>query len=133
MIPELQVFDFTKSLAFYTQLGGFTVLYDRPEEDFAMLGIPGAQLMIEGVNPKNRSWSVGPLERPLGRGIHLQIEVLDVHELYQRFKKAQYPIFFDMEEKWYRVSDQEIGHCQFLVQDPDGYLLRFFTRIGTRS
>lgn len=132
LIPELQVLDFNKSLDFYTRLAGFEILYDRPENEFAMLGLNGARLMIEGFSNKSRSWLVGQMERPLGRGMHLQIEVQDVQHLYQNFKEAKYPIFFDMEEKWYRINDKEKGHKQFLVQDPDGYLLRFFENIGVR-
>jgi catechol 2,3-dioxygenase-like lactoylglutathione lyase family enzyme len=132
LIPELQVLDFNKSLDFYTRLAGFETLYDRPENDFAMLGINGARLMIEGLSNKNRSWTVGELERPFGRGINLQIEVQDVQGLYENFKKAQYPIFLEMEEKWYRVADKETGNKQFLIQDPDGYLLRFFEDMGIR-
>jgi hypothetical protein len=37
-----------------------------------------------------------------------------------------------VEEKWYRVNDQETGNKQFLVQDPDGYLLRFFEDLGIK-
>jgi catechol 2,3-dioxygenase-like lactoylglutathione lyase family enzyme len=133
LIPELKVLEYHKSLDFYTRLAGFTVLYDRAEENFAMLEINSACLMIEGFTDKGRSWLVGKMERPFGRGMHLQIEVPDVHHLYQSFKNAEYPIFFDLEEKWYRVNDKEIGHHQFLVQDPDGYLLRFFQKIGNRS
>lgn len=133
LIPELQVLDYDKSLDFYIRLAGFKVVYDRPEENFAMLEINGAPLMIEGLTTKSRSWQVGQMERPFGRGMHLQIEVQDVDHLYQSFKKAEYRIFFDFEEKWYRANDKEIGHKQFLVQDPDGYLLRFFEKIGTRS
>ena len=129
LIPELQVLDYDKSLDFYTQLAGFIVVYDRPEESFAMLEINGARLMIEELTDHRRSWLVGQMERPFGRGMHLQIEVKDVHQLYQKFKDAEYQIFFNLEEKWYRVNDKEIGHYQFLVQDPDGYLLRFFQKI----
>ena len=132
LIPELKVLDYDKSLDFYTRLAGFTLLYDRPEESFAMLETNGARLMIEGLTTKSRSWLVGQMERPFGRGMHLQIEVQDVHCLYQSFKKSEYQIFVDLEEKWYRVDDKEIGHKQFLVQDPDGYLLRFFEKIGSR-
>ncbi len=132
LIPEFKVVDYSKSLDFYTQLVGFEVLYERPEEDFAMLEMNHARLMIEGISSKTRSWFVGQLERPLGRGMHLQIEVNDVSHLHQRFKEEEYPIFLDLEEKWYRVKDQEVGHRQFLVQDPDGYLLRFFEEIGRR-
>ncbi len=132
LIPELKVLDYDKSLDFYTRLAGFKIIYDRLEENFAMLEANDARLMIEGFTNKSRSWLVGQMERPFGRGMHLQIEVQDVQHLYQNFKKAKYPIFFDLEEKWYRVNDKEIGHKQFLVQDPDGYLLRFFEKIGSR-
>ena len=37
-----------------------------------------------------------------------------------------------MEEKWYRKNDTEVGNKQFLVQDPDGYILRFFQNLGMR-
>ena len=133
LIPELKVVDFKKSLDFYTKLAGFEIIYERKENDFAMLGINNARLMIEGLTDKSRAWKVGELERPFGRGMHFQIEVLDVQSLYLGFKKADYPIFFEMEEKWYRKNDQEVGNKQFLVQDPDGYLLRFFQDMGTRS
>lgn len=130
--PELKVLNFQESLNFYSKLAGFEVLYDRPENDFAMLGINGARIMIEGLTDKSRTWKVGVLEQPFGRGMHLQIEVEDVEKLYKKFKDANWPIFFEMEEKWYRVGDIETGNKQFLVQDPDGYLLRFFQDMGTR-
>jgi catechol 2,3-dioxygenase-like lactoylglutathione lyase family enzyme len=133
LIPELKVLDYNKSLDFYTRLAGFKVLYDRPENDFAMLEINGGCLMIEGLSDKSRSWLVGTMEKPFGRGLNLQIEVNDVQLLYQNFKEGNYPLFLDLEEKWYRVNDKEIGHKQFLVQDPDGYLLRFFEEIERSS
>lgn len=133
LIPELKVLNFNSSLDFYTKLVGFEVLYMRPENDFAMLQKDGAALMIEGLTDKSRHWSVGQMERPFGRGMNLQIEVEDIQNLYQNFKKAGYPLFLEMEEKWYRIDDKETGNRQFLVQDPDGYLLRFFENMGVRS
>ncbi|MBA3815992.1 MAG: GNAT family N-acetyltransferase [Parachlamydiaceae bacterium] len=126
LIPELTVFNFKKSLGFYTQLVGFQILYERPENDFAMLEKNDAQIMIEGFTGENRFGLTGKIEKPLGLGMHFQLQVQDVQSLYQTFKNAEYPIFFEMEEKWYRIGDQKICHDQFLVQDPDGYLLRFF-------
>ena len=133
LTPELKVSDFRESLDFYTQVAGFEVLYGRPEEEFAMLGINAARLMIEGLNDKTRNWKVGDLERPFGRGVNFQIEVPDVENLYQNFNTAGYPIYLEMEEKWYRMNNTENGNRQFLVQDPDGYLLRFFEDLGSRS
>lgn len=91
-----------------------------------MLEINGSQLMIEGLTSKSRFWFVGEMEKPFGRGMHFQIEVEDVQGLYQIFEEAEYPIFLKVEEKRYRIGDGETCHKQFLVQDPDGYLLRFF-------
>lgn len=131
--PEFKVFDFQKSLDFYKNLVDFTVVYDRPEHDFAMFEINGGRLMIEGLTEKSRAWLVGNLEQPLGRGINFQIEVKDIQSLYKKLLDAKYPIFLEMEDKWYRMNDEETGNRQFLVQDPDGYLLRFFEDLGVRS
>jgi len=126
LIPELKVSNFLKSLDFYTKLAQFEILYARPEEDFAMLSKDGAQIMIEALSSKTRDWNTAALKYPFGRGLNLQIQVQDVDSLYKNFKTGKYPIFFEMEEKWYRKDFIKVGHLQFLVQDPDGYLLRFF-------
>jgi hypothetical protein len=39
----------------------------------------------------------------------------------------------DLEEAWYRQDAILLGCRQFLVQDPDGYLLGFSEDIGTRA
>ncbi len=132
LTPELQVTNFSKSLDFYINLAGFEILYDRPETKFAMLGMNGCRIMIEEIEPNGR-WSVGKLEKPFGRGMHFQIEVNDADKLYERFINNKYPIFFEMEEKWYRLKNKEVGNRQFLVQDPDGYLFRFFKDLGERN
>lgn len=36
------------------------------------------------------------------------------------------------EERWYRQGEEEFGNRQFVLIDPDGYLLRFFTDLGRR-
>ncbi|HGI5213010.1 TPA: hypothetical protein ACJTPC_001019 [Providencia alcalifaciens] len=37
------------------------------------------------------------------------------------------------QEVWYQADDIEHGQIQFLVQDPDGYLLRLVKIIGERD
>jgi hypothetical protein len=37
-----------------------------------------------------------------------------------------------IEERWYRRDQMETGNRQFVVADPDGYLLRFFSDLGRR-
>ena len=130
LVPELKVSDFERSLSFYVDLAGFEILYERPEEAFAYLSLGGAELMIER---DDGMWSTGPLERPYGRGINLQIEVPDAEALHERFVARGYPVMVPMEERWYRRNDVYVGQKQFLVQDPDGYLLRFGEDLGTRT
>jgi hypothetical protein len=72
------------------------------------------------------------MEHPYGRGINLQIAVSDVAALYARCIAYGARIFLPLEERWYRRDDALTGNHQFVVQDPDGYLLRFFQDLGTK-
>jgi catechol 2,3-dioxygenase-like lactoylglutathione lyase family enzyme len=132
LIPEFKVTNFTKSLDFYTKLAQFEVDYDRPEQGFAMLNKDGAYLMIEAPTPGSRTFDAAEATYPFGRGMHLQIKVSDIQTLYENFKSHSYPLFLDIEERWYRRNEEEVGNKQFIVQDPDGYLLRFYQDIGVR-
>jgi catechol 2,3-dioxygenase-like lactoylglutathione lyase family enzyme len=133
LIPELYCSDFATSLAFYTHVLGFYVLYQREENDFAMLEREGTQIMLEQLN--EASWIDGdaPMEPPFGRGMSFQIETKDVDALYQSVQDAQSRIYRPMEEKWYRADDVYLGNRQFIVCDPDGFLLRFFQDLGSRD
>lgn len=132
LVPELLVADLPRSLAFWRDLIGFTVLFDRPEEGFAYLDLDGAQVMLEERSPDRRNWVTGPLDPPLGRGLNLQIEVPAVAPILDRLAAAAWPLFLGPEEKWYRTGAVESGQRQFLVQDPDGYLLRLAEVLGER-
>jgi len=126
VIPELGVKDVDKSLEFYTKVLGFKVDYQRKDPRFVFLSLQGAQLMIEQVDTdENSSWYTANAEYPFGRGMNLQIEVDDVDILVESLKKNDYPIKMVLEEKWYQANDKLVGNKQFLVMDPDGYLLRF--------
>jgi catechol 2,3-dioxygenase-like lactoylglutathione lyase family enzyme len=130
LIPELSVTDIQKSLPFYTDIIGFTVEYSRLEEKFYFLSLEGSQLMVEEVN---NHWWTGDLKHPLGRGLNFQIEVGDVSAIIGRLEEADVALFRPLKESWYRGDDVEFGQLEFLVQDPDGYLLRFIQDIGERK
>jgi len=83
--------------------------------------------------PTSRMFLAAKLEYPYGRGVNLQIEVADVAALYAAVQAAAWPVFLDLETRWYRRTDVLLGNRQFVVQDPDGYLLRFFQDLGSRS
>lgn len=133
LVPELYCSDLDRSVAFYKNILGFQVCYERPEEKFAYLERQGAEIMLEELAvPGVRKWLTGDLKKPFGRGCSFQIEVSDVHALFSSVKKHGAEIFLDMEEKWYVCGEKELGNKQFIVQDPDGYLLRFFEDLGSR-
>ena len=130
LVPELYCAQLARSLWFYVEVLGFEVLYERLEESFAYLHREGAELMLE--EPRGRVFLAGPLEHPYGRGINLQIEVADVASLFAAVELSHSTIVLPLEDKWYRRDDIEEGNRQFVVQDPDGYLLRFFQSLGSR-
>lgn len=130
LVPELVCSDFDRSLRFYTEVLGFDVVYVRPEERFAYLDREGAQIMLE--QPVERGFVNGELSLPYGRGVNFEIEVSDVDVLYDRARAAGATIWLPMEEKWYRRDGVEVGNRQFIVADPDGYLLRFAQDLGER-
>ncbi|MCF8067106.1 MAG: VOC family protein [Desulfobacterales bacterium] len=131
MVPEVVVTDFEKSLDFYLNVIGFHLKFQRSDPDFAYLEYNKAQLMIEQL--RDDAWLVGEMEKPFGRGVNFQIEVSDVQEVYDRLKKAGISLYKDMDESWYDIGKLFSGQKQFLVQDPDGYLLRFCQELGERS
>ena len=132
LVPELTVTDVQKSLAFYTDLLGFEVVFSRPETRFAYLQLGDAQLMLDQ-HAEGQGWGTpGGLEPPLGRGINFQIEVEHLEPILTRLAGADHPLFVPPEENWYRVADKLSGNREFLVQDPDGYLLRFSEHLGTK-
>ncbi len=133
LIPELCVSNYETSRKFYVDILGFQILYDRIEEGFAMLEYQGSQLMIDQIPVGGSRWQTGDMQKPYGRGINIQIDTDNAETLRDKIIKAGYNLFMDIEEKWYRAEDKELGCRQFLVQDPDGYLLRFAQDLGERS
>ena len=122
-IPELSVSNLDNSLAFYKCIG-FKIEYERPENKFAFISLGEIQFMLQEICD-NDKWDVAPLSYPFGNGINFQLEVDDVNKIYKSLKANNYKITFEIEENWYRKNDALLGNREFLVQDPDGYLLRF--------
>ena len=131
MVPELMVKDLARSRQFWIDLCGFEVVYQREEEGFVFLDREGAQFMLEEVRGDD-GWITAPLEAPLGRGVNFEIKVKSIDALSRTLRDAAWPFYREPEERWYRSGEVEIGVQQFLVQDPDGYLLRFSAWIENR-
>jgi catechol 2,3-dioxygenase-like lactoylglutathione lyase family enzyme len=129
LIPELSVSNLKSSLHFYIDILRFKIEYKRDESKFALISFQESQLMIEEIND---NWTTGKLEHPFGRGINFQIKVENIQPILDNLKGKDYPIFVEPKENWYRKDDLLLGNKEFLVQDPDGYLLRFAENLGTK-
>ena len=131
IIPELSVSNLEKSLAFY-QLVGFKIEYERPENRFVFLSLGEIQFMLQEISKEDK-WYIAPLIYPFGNGINFQLEVENVDKIYEILKENNYDIAFEMEENWYRQDNRLLGNKEFLVQDPDGYLIRFSEDLGEKN
>jgi catechol 2,3-dioxygenase-like lactoylglutathione lyase family enzyme len=131
-VPELLVSDLDRSRHFWCALCGFHVAYERPEDRFLYLNRAGVQVMLEEAMAPGRRWVTGKLEQPFGRGVNLQMTVDAIAPILAALWGAGWALFLEPEEVWYRAGKVETGVHQFLVQDPDGYLLRFSEALGVR-
>ena len=123
LIPELSVSNIDISKKFYLDLG-FKIRYERKENKFCFLQLEGNQIMIE---ENNDNWNTGKLEHPYGRGINLSMTVSIIEKMYEILKEKNIKFFLDLEIHEYRIDDKISYDKEFLIQDPDGYLLRFNT------
>lgn len=131
LTPELLVSNLDQSKLFYVTQLGFIIEFEREEDRFAFISYEGSQFMLEEDHPE--AWLTDTLSFPRGRGINFQIEVIDLNIIITKIIKHNLPYFREPKEEWYRINDQEEGVRELLIQDPDGYLLRFQQYLGERE
>jgi len=133
VVPEFYVTDLGRSLRFYVDALGFEIDYERPESRFAALSFRGSRIMLEEISGTRAAsdeefaqggWRTGDLEFPFGRGVSLQISVLDVESAHARVLALGYQVRLGLRNRTYRMGDEVVEQRQFLVLDPDGYLIR---------
>ena len=122
LIPELSVFDILQTKNFYEELG-FKIEYERREEKFVFMSFQDSQFMFEQIH--DEGWNTGELIYPLGRGINFSITVDDIENLYTLVKSKKFEIYKKLTKSVYLVNGIEEIQMEFLIQDPNGYLLRF--------
>ena len=122
LIPELSVFDILQTKKFYEELG-FKIEYERQEEKFVFMSFQDSQFMFEQIH--DEGWNTGELTYPLGRGINFSIAVDDIENLYTLVKSKRLEIYKKLTKSVYLVNGIEEIQMEFLIQDPNGYLLRF--------
>ena len=124
LIPELSVVDIEKSKEFYINILGFKLEYEREEDKFVFLSLGDVQIMIEEVNGY---WDTAEIEYPFGRGINFQIKVNNVQIIRDNLVGNNIELFRDITISEYGCNGEILLQKEFLVQDLNGYLLRFYS------
>ena len=123
LIPELTVTNIDVTKQFYMSTLGFKLEYERANEKFIFLSYGKSQFMFEEIHLDG--WNVDSLEYPLGRGINFSIACSDVDQLYEAVINSKIIIYRELKETTYLCDGNQEIQKEFLIQDPDGYLLRF--------
>lgn len=130
MVPELLVADIAVSLAFWRDILGFTIAYQRPEHGFVYLERPeGTQIML---CQRSGNWETGPLEIPFGRGVMFQIYVADLAAVEATVTDAGIALHHGPREVWRRTGDRESSQREIFLLDPNGYLVMMAERLDER-
>lgn len=128
MSVMLNVKDVDRSVRFYKSLG-FGIRWETKGDDgsldYAGVGIGDAVIAL-GRIPKNlrgmakdyADW----VSSPLGAGVMVSVELDEVEQIYEHAKKAKAPIDSPLSERFYGTA--------FMVNDPDGYVIRFLRPKG---
>ena len=123
LIPELSVTNIENTKQFYIFILGFKLEYERLNEKFIFLSYGKSQFMFEEIHLDG--WNIDRLEYPLGRGINFSIACSDVDQLYEAVINSKIIIYRELKETTYLCDGNQEIQKEFLIQDPDGYLLRF--------
>lgn len=122
LIPELSVFDIDDTVRFYQKLG-FNIEYAREEDNFYFMSFEDTQFMFEQIHQDG--WNTAKLTYPLGRGINFSITTCNIDHTYAHIKEQNISLYRELTTSTYRVNDTYEEQKEFIVQDPNGYLLRF--------
>ena len=128
MSVMLNVRDVERSVKFYKSLGFDTRWETKGDDDrldYAGVGIGDAVIAL-GRIPKNpramakdyADW----VSTPLGAGVMITVELDSVERIYEMAQRVKAPIDSPLSERLYGTA--------FMVNDPDGYVVRFLRPKG---
>jgi catechol 2,3-dioxygenase-like lactoylglutathione lyase family enzyme len=133
-VPELWCSDFPVSMDFYLGILGFAIAQRRGSDPHAYPDLHGAQIMIAHWTLDGLwvPWLHEDMAKPFGRGVNVQFMVPDATEMHTAVQRQGIKPLRAIYDADIWKSDSMETRRQFLVQDPDGYVLRFARVIGTR-
>ena len=122
LTPNLLVVDVARSVAYYTEVLGFTRAMTVPEEApfvFAAVTAGGVEIFFNDAAHAVKEYP--PLaDRAIGLSGTMFIEVKGLDEFYAQLQ-GRVSIVIPLATQWY-------GMKEFAIADPDGYLITFAER-----
>lgn len=128
MSVMLNVKDVDASVKFYQSLGFGTRWETKGEDghlDYAGVGLGEAVIALGRIPKDRRGMAKGYADwvsTPLGAGVMITVELDEVETIYQAATAAKAPIDSPLSERFYGTA--------FMVNDPDGYVVRFLRPKG---
>lgn len=117
--PNLVVADLERSLAFYRDVLGFTVLTTVPDASpyvFAVMQSGAVEIYLNAPEPAMAEYPAFK-GRPIGGTLTLFVQVDDVRAAHAALQ-GRVQIVMPLETKWYGVTE-------FAFVDPDGYVITY--------
>jgi len=119
LTPNLIVADVSRSIAFYRDMLGFTLVTTVPDAApfvFAIVQSGGVEIFLNAPEPAIAEYPAFK-GRPIGGTLTLFVQVDDVRGAHEALKN-RVEIVMPLEKKWY-------GPTEFAFTDPDGYVITF--------
>jgi uncharacterized glyoxalase superfamily protein PhnB len=122
LTPNLVVSDVGRSVAFYRDVLGFSVGATVPDAApyvFAAVQSGAVEIFLNAPEPAAAEYPAFK-DRPIGGTLTLYIEVEDISQVYELLKD-RVNVVMPLVKQWYGVTE-------FILTDPDGYLITFAQR-----
>ena len=119
LTPNLIVSSVERSIAFYRDVLGFTLVTTVPDASpfvFAIVQSGPVQIFLNAPEPAIAEYPAFK-DRPIGGTLTLFIDVHDIRRSHDELKD-KVKIVMPLEHKWYGVTE-------FAFEDPDSYLITF--------
>jgi catechol 2,3-dioxygenase-like lactoylglutathione lyase family enzyme len=127
LTPNLIVANVERSVAFYRDVLGFSVVFTVPEASplvFAAVQSGPVEIFLNAPEPAVAEYPAFK-DRPIGGTLTMFIEVAGIRAVHDSLKD-RVRVVMPLETKWY-------GMTEFAFEDPDGYLITLAEREGERT
>lgn len=118
--PEFFVRDLDASVSFYVEQLGFRQV--RRDTNFAVVALGDAYVLLSAADEEGRDLRRWLDSGPRGVGVNVRIMVEDADDAYERATASGIAAVRELDDRPYGLRD-------FIVADPDGFLLRFASPI----